>query len=333
MKMRQLGASGPTVSAIGLGCMRMSNVHGLNAPKNRDDEEEAIATIHASLDAGINLLDTGDFYGMGHNEMLVGRAIKGRRDDAIISVKFGAQRSPSGAFLGVDARPNSVKNFAAYSLQRLGIDVIDIYQPGRVDPDVPVEDTIGAIADLIQEGTVRYLGLSEATAEHIRRAHAVHPVTALEIEYSMATRFIEREILATTRELGIGVVAYGVAAQGLLLGNINGPLPLDDLRRKMLPRFQDDNIRHNLDAIAVLKALAAAKGFSPAQIAVAWVLSRGDDIVPLIGMSRPSRLPENLATLDIVFSPDELTRLDAAFGPGAIIGDRYPAPLMRLSPS
>jgi aryl-alcohol dehydrogenase-like predicted oxidoreductase len=313
--------------------MRMSNVHGLNAPKNRDDEEEAIATIHASLDAGINLLGTGDFYGMGHNEMLVGRAIKGRRDDAIISVKFGAQRSPSGAFLGVDARPNSVKNFAAYSLQRLGIEVIDIYQPGRIDPNVPVEDTIGAISDLIQEGKVRFLGLSEATAEHIRRAHAVHPVAALEIEYSLATRFIEREILATTRELGIGVVAYGVAAQGLLLGDINGPLPVDDPRRKMLPRFQDDNLRHNLEPVAVLKELAAAKGFTPAQIAIAWVLSQGDDIVPIVGMSRPSRLPENLATLDILLSPDELAQLDGAFAPGAIIGDRYPAPLMSLSPS
>jgi aryl-alcohol dehydrogenase-like predicted oxidoreductase len=333
MKTRQLGASGPTVSAIGLGCMRMSNVHGLNTPKNPDDEEAATATIHASLDAGINLLNTGDFYGMGHNEMLVGRAIKGRRDDAIISVKFGAQRSPAGAFLGVDARPNSVKNFAAYSLQRLGIDVIDIYQPGRVDPDVPVEDTIGAIADLIQEGKVRYLGLSEATAEHIRRAHAVHPVTVLEIEYSLATRFIEREILATTRELGIGVVAYGIAAQGLLLGDINGPLPSDDPRRKMLPRFQDDNLRHNLEPVALLKELAAAKGFTPAQIAMAWVLSRGDDIVPLVGMSRPSRLPENLATLDILLSPDELAQLDSAFAPGAIIGDRYPASLMSLSPS
>jgi aryl-alcohol dehydrogenase-like predicted oxidoreductase len=332
MKMRKLGALGPSVSAIGLGCMRMSNVHGLNAPKNRDDEEEAIATIHASLDAGINLLDTGDFYGMGHNEMLVGRALKGRRDKAIISVKFGAQRAPSGAFLGVDARPNSVKNFAAYSLQRLGIDVIDIYQPGRVDPDVPIEDTVGAIADLIQEGKVRYLGLSEASAENIRRAHAVHPVTALEIEYSLATRFIEREILPTTRELGIGVVAYGVAAQGLLLGDINGPLSPDDPRRKMLPRFQDDNLRHNLAAVAVLKELADAKGLTPAQIAIAWVLSQDDDIVPLVGMSRRSRLPENLATLDIVFRPDELAQLAAAFRPGAIMGARYPAALASLSP-
>ena len=333
MKMRQLGASGPTVSAIGLGCMRMSNLQGAHTSKNRNDEEQGLATIQAALDAGINLLNTGDFYGMGHNEMLVGRAIKGRRDDAIISVKFGAQRSPSGTFLGVDARPSSVKNFAAYSLQRLGIDVIDIYQPGRVDANVPIEDTVGAIADLIREGKVRFLGLSEASAEHIRRAHAVHHVAALEIEYSLATRLIEREILPTVRELGIGVVAYSVVAQGLLVGNIEGPLPLDDPRRRVFPRFEDDNLQHNLERVALLKELAAAKGFTPTQIAIAWVLSRGDDIVPLVGMSRPSRLPENLAALDVQLSPADLTHLDSAFAPGAIIGDRHPAQLKHLAPS
>jgi aryl-alcohol dehydrogenase-like predicted oxidoreductase len=206
MEMRTLGQNGPRVSAMGLGCMRMSSFAG---PKSNTDEE-GIATIQAALEAGINFLNTGDFYGMGHNESLVGQAIKGRRDQALISVKFGALRSPSGQMLGIDTRPNAVKNFAAYSLQRLGVDVIDIYQPGRLDPNVPVEETVGAIADLIKEGRVRYLGLSETGAENIRRAHEVHPVTALEIEYSLGTRFIEKEILPTVRELGIGLVAYGV---------------------------------------------------------------------------------------------------------------------------
>jgi aryl-alcohol dehydrogenase-like predicted oxidoreductase len=320
MKMRQLGARGPAVSAIGLGCMRMAS---------RDD---GIATIRAALDAGINLLDTGDFYGMGHNEMLVGRALEGRRDDAVLSVKFGAMRSPTGAFLGFDGRPKAVKNFAAYSLQRLGVDVIDIYQPGRVDPDVPIEDTVGAIADLIQEGKVRYLGLSEAGVAHLRRAHAVHPVTALEIEYSLATRMIEPEILPAARELGIGIVAYGVVSQGLLLGTIEGPLPPGDPRAQLFPRFQGDNLLHNLQRVAVLKELAAAKGLSPAQVAIAWVLSRGDDIVPLIGMSRPSRLPENLAPLDLELTPADLATLDEAFAPGAILGDRQPTRFKHLAP-
>nr|WP_309471209.1 aldo/keto reductase [Streptomyces rapamycinicus] len=331
--MRRLGTQGPTVSAIGLGCMRMSNYQGSQETETRESEAISIATIHAALDAGINMLNTGDFYGMGHNEMLIGRAIRGRRrDDAVISVKFGAQRSPTGAFLGFDMRPAAVKNFASYSLQRLGVDVIDIYQPGRIDPNVPVEDTVGAIADLIQEGKVRYLGLSEANAEHLRRAHAVHPVAALEIEYSLATRLIEPEILPTARELGVGIVAYSVVAQGLLLGNIEFPLPADDPRSQNFPRFQGDNLLHNLERVAVLKDLAAARGVSPAQVAIAWVLSRGDDIVPLIGMSRPGRLPENLGTLDIQLSPDELATLDEAFAPGAIVGDRQPTRFKHLAP-
>jgi aryl-alcohol dehydrogenase-like predicted oxidoreductase len=279
------------------------------------------------------MLNTGDFYGMGHNEMLIGRALKGRRrDDAVISVKFGAQRSPTGAFLGFDTRPAAVKNFAAYSLKRLGVDVIDMYQPARIDPSVPVEDTVGAIADLIEEGKVRYLGLSEANAEHLRRAHAVHPVSALEIEYSLATRLIEPEILPTARELGVGIVAYSVVAQGLLLGTIEGPLPADDPRGHLFPRFQGDNLLHNLERVAVLKELAAAREASPAQVAIAWVLSRGDDIVPLIGMSRPGRLPENLATVDMQLSPGELAMLDEAFAPGAIAGDRQPTRFKHLVP-
>ncbi|WP_317259640.1 MULTISPECIES: aldo/keto reductase [Streptomyces] len=331
--MRRLGTQGPTVSAIGLGCMRMSNYQGSQGTETPESEANSIATIHAALDAGINMLNTGDFYGMGHNEMLIGRAIKGRRrDDAVISVKFGAQRSPTGAFLGFDMRPAAVKNFASYSLQRLGVDVIDIYQPGRIDPNVPVEDTVGAIADLIQEGKVRYLGLSEANAEHLRRAHAVHPVAALEIEYSLATRLIEPEILPTARELGVGIVAYSVVGQGLLLGNIEWPLPADDPRGQNFPRFQGDNLLHNLERVAVLKELAAARRVSPAQVAIAWVLSRGDDIVPLIGMSRPGRLPENLGTLDIQLSPDELATLDEAFALGAIVGDRQPTRFKHLAP-
>lgn len=331
MKMTRLGTDGPLVSAIGLGCMQMSGAIGSHPGPDRD--QEGIATIHAALDAGINLLNTGDFYGMGHNEMLVGRALKGRRDQAILSVKFGAQKSPSGAFLGFDSRPASIKNFAAYSLQRLGVEVIDIYQPARIAPDVPIEDTVGAIADLIQEGKVRFLGLSEANAEQVRRAHAVHPVTALEIEYSLATRLIERDIFPTARELGVGVVGYGVVAQGLLLGDLTAPLPPEDRRAKLFPRFQGANLVHNLERVAVLKELAAARGCTPAQLAIAWVLTRGQDIVPLIGMSRPSRLPENLATLELPLSEADLALLEETFADGAIIGDRQPPQFKHLVPN
>ena len=241
--------------------------------------QEAIATIEAALDAGINLLSTGDFYGMGHNEMLVGRAIKSRRDKAFLSVKFGAQFSPSGAFLGADLRPNSIKNFASYSLQRLGVDVIDLYEPGRLDPSIPVEETVGAVADLIQEGKVRYLGLSEVNAAQLRKANGVHPVAALEIEYSLATRFIERDILPTARELGIAIVPYNVLAHGLLTGSIDAPLPEGDYRLG-LPRFQVPNITHNLQPVSFLKKLAQEKHCTPAQLSVAWLLSRGDDVIP-----------------------------------------------------
>lgn len=328
MQMRKLGKDGPEVSAIGLGCLRMSM-----APRSRNPETEAesIATIHAAMDAGITLLDTGDFYGMGHNEMLVGRAIRGRRDSVFLSVKFGAQRAPSNAFLGFDCRPNSVKNFAAYSLQRLGVEVIDLYQPGRVDPDVPIEETVGAVADLINEGKVRYLGLSEASAENLAKAHKTHPVAALEIEYSLASRFIEKELLPTARHLGISIVAYNVLTQGLLTGSIKANLPANDPLR-YLPRFQGDNLTTNLKAVAALEQIATDKGCTPAQAAIAWVLSRGEDIVPLVGLSRPGRLAENLRALDIRFSPDELAELERTFSPGAILGDRYPAEVRHLSP-
>jgi aryl-alcohol dehydrogenase-like predicted oxidoreductase len=326
MKMRTLGRNGPLVSGIGLGCMRMSNFAG---PKASTDEE-GIATIQAALDAGINFLNTGDFYGMGHNELLVGQAIKGRRDQALISVKFGALRSPSGQFLGIDVRPNSVKNFAAYSLQRLGVDVIDIYQPGRIDPNVPVEETVGAIADLIKEGKVRYLGLSETGAENIRRAHKVHPVTILEIEYSLGTRFIEKEILPTVRELGIGLVAHGVVGQGLLTGSVRNDLAPNDARRE-LPKFDQENLPKNLEKVSLLERMALQKNCTTTQLAIAWVLAQGEDIVPLVGMSRRARLGENLKALDVTLTKEELGELDRTFALGAITGERYPAQVRHLS--
>lgn len=326
MEMRILGRIGPRVSAMGLGCMRMSNFVG---PKSSTDEE-GIATIRAALDAGINFLNTGDFYGMGHNELLVGRAIKGRRDQALISVKFGALRSHSGQFLGIDVRPNAVKNFAAYSLQRLGVDVIDIYQPGRIDPNVPVEETVGAIADLIKEGKVRYLGLSETGAENIRRAHKVHPVTALEIEYSLGTRFIEKEILPAVRELGIGVVAHGVVGQGLLTGSITNNMAPNDIRREF-PKFSQENLPKNLEKISLLEGMALQKSCTTTQLAIAWVLAQGEDIVPLVGMSRRARLAENLKALDVTLTKEELDNLDRTFALGAITGDRYPAQMRHLS--
>ena len=320
MEMRQLGRNGPQVSALGLGCMRMTALRGADTGAG---DEEGIATIHAALDAGVSLLNTGDFYGMGANEMLVGKAIKARRDQAFVSVKFGALRSPTGAIMGFDCRPQAVKNFCSYSLRRLGLDVIDLYQPARVDPNVPIEETIGAIADLIKDGKVRYLGVSEYNAEQLRRAHAVHPVSALEIEYSLASRFIEDEILPTARELGVGIVPYGVVTQGLLTGTLSGELPPDDVRR-MFPRFQGENLQKNLAAVTALREIGETKGGTPAQVAIAWVLAQGRDIVPLIGMSKRSRVPENLAALEVELTDADLQALGTAFAPGAIAGYRYP---------
>ncbi|SOE98958.1 Predicted oxidoreductase [Burkholderia sp. OK233] len=326
MEMRTLGKNGPRVSAMGLGCMRMSSF----ADPKTSTVEEGIATIQAALDAGINFLNTGDFYGMGHNELLVGQAIKGRRDQAIISVKFGALRSPSGQMLGIDVRPNAVKNFAAYSLQRLGVDVIDIYQPGRLDPNVPVEETVGAVSDLIKEGKVRYLGLSETGAENIRRAHKVHPVTALEIEYSLGTRFIENEILPTVRDLGIGLVAHGVVGQGLLTGSVRNDMPANDFRRQF-PKFDQENLPKNLEKVSFLESMARQKNCTTTQLAIAWVLSKGGDIVPLVGMSRRARLAENLKAFDVTLTKEDLNDLDRTFALGAITGDRYPAQIKHLS--
>ena len=324
MKTRRLGRDGPQVSAIGLGCMRMTP---MAAQPGKHGPEEGVATIQAALDAGVTLLNTGDFYAMGANEMLVGQALRGRRDQAFISVKFGSLRAPTGQFLGFDARPIAVKNFCAYSLQRLGVEVIDLYQPSRIDPAVPVEDTIGAVADLIREGKVRHLGVSEYNADQLRRAHAVHPVAALEIEYSLASRFIEAEILPTARELGVSVVPYSVVTQGLLTGDFPSELPAGDMRR-MFPRFQGDNLARNVAAVDALRAIAARKGATPAQVAIAWVLSRGEDMVPLVGMSSRDRLPENLGALDLQLSQEDLAALEQAFPQGAIVGDRYPGALL-----
>ncbi|MDP4150716.1 MAG: aldo/keto reductase [Bacteroidota bacterium] len=321
MTKRKLGKDGPDVSAIGLGCMRMSAAFGGQAK----DEAESIATIRSALDRGINFLNTADFYGSGHNELLVGRAIKGRRDEAVISVKFGALMAPGGGFRGFDLRPASIKNFITYSLVRLSVETIDIYQPGRLDPSVPLEEVVGTIADLIKEGKVRYLGLSEVSSEPLRKAHSICPVTALEVEYSLAKRMIEPELLPTARELGIGIVAFGNTAQGLLTGHVNAPLEPGDMRNR-LPRFQGENLSSNLEKVEVLKTMARDKGYSPAQLAIAWVHAQGNDIMPLVGMSQPSRLAENLQALEITFTNEELARLHTTFALGAIRGESYPPP-------
>jgi aryl-alcohol dehydrogenase-like predicted oxidoreductase len=296
------------------------------------DEAEGIATIHEALDAGITILNTGDFYSMGLNEMLVGKAIRGRRDQAFISVKCGAMRSPSNAFLGFDMRPKSIKNFCAYSLQRLGVDVIDLYQPARVDPEVPLEDTIGAIAELVAEGKVRYIGVSEYNADQLRRAQEVHPIAALEIEYSLASRFIEAEILPTARELGVGIVAYAVVTQGLLTGSVTAELPAGDLRLA-IPRFQGDNLIRNIAAVAALRDLASEHNATPAQIAIAWVMAQGDDIVPIVGMSNRKWIPENLGAAEVRLASTDLKKLDSLFQPGTIAGERQPAAMAKFSAS
>jgi aryl-alcohol dehydrogenase-like predicted oxidoreductase len=288
------------------------------------DDAEGVATLHAALEAGINFLDTADFYGMGHNESLIGRALKGRREQAFLSVKCGMMRSPTGAFLGLEGRPASIKNFATYSLQRLGVEVIDLYQAGRADPQVPYEETVGAIADLIAEGKVRYLGVSEVGADLLRRAHAVHPVTAIEIEYSLACRFIEADILPTARELSVGVVPYRVLADGLLSGAVSAG-HVGGNRHFLSPRLEGADLAHNLDAMAPLHTMAMVKGVAPARLAIEWLLSRGEDVVPIVGIRSRARLAEALTALDPLLDAADLSLLDQAFAPGAIHGDRYPA--------
>jgi aryl-alcohol dehydrogenase-like predicted oxidoreductase len=292
------------------------------------DEGESIATIHAALDAGINLLDTGDFYGMGHNEMLIGEALRGRkRQDAILSVKFGALRAPGGHFGGFDARPAAIRNFVAYSLKRLKTGYIDIYRPARLDPAVPIEDTVGAIADLIKAGYVRYLGLSEVSAETVARANKVHPVVDLQIEYALVTRMIERDILPKLRALGVGVTAYGVLSRGLIsTATVDGKTK----ERPFFPRFTGDNLKRNEELVKTLAEIAKARGISVAQLAIAWALGRGEDVVPLIGARRRDRLTEALSALDISFRESELSTIDEAAPDGAIAGTRYAEEQMKM---
>ncbi|RDI11105.1 aldo/keto reductase [Flavobacterium sp. AG291] len=317
IKKIQLGNNGPLVSKLGLGCMRMSSVWG----GAQNDENESIATIQQALDNGINFLNTGDFYGSGHNEMLVGKAIKGRRDDAFISVKFGAIFY-NGQWIGLDLRPVAIKNFINYSLTRLGIDTIDLYQPCRMDGSVPLEDIIGTISDLIKEGKVRHLGVSEITPEQLRKANSIHPISALEIGYSLADRQIETDLLPTAKELGIGVVAFANTAEGLLTGNMKAPLAENDYQNHF-SRFQGENLIKNLEKVEVLKAIANEKGFTPTQLAIAWVNAQGDHIMPLVSMSKRSRLPENMKAMEITFTPEEMNALNTNFAVGSILGGTY----------
>ncbi|OQQ16255.1 aldo/keto reductase [Streptomyces sp. M41(2017)] len=327
MQTRPLGTTGPQVSALGLGCMGMSALYG------DADRAESVATIHAALEAGVTLLDTGDFYAMGHNEMLIGEALRSAsaasRERALTSVKFGALRDPDGGWSGYDGRPAAVKNFAAYSLQRLGVDHIDVYRIARVDPGIPIEETVGAIAELVEAGHVRHIGLSEAGADSIRRAAATAPISDLQIEYSLISRGVEGEILAATRELGIGITAYGVLSRGLISGHFTADRQLgaNDFRA-MSPRFQGDNLRHNLSLVDALRKIAEQKGVSVAQIAIAWVLSRGEDIVPLVGARTRERLAEALGALDVTLDEADLAAIERAVPVGAAAGDRYPAAQM-----
>lgn len=323
MQTRSLGSTGPQVSALGLGAMGMSALYG------DADRAESIATIHAALEAGVTLIDTGDFYGMGHNEMLIGEALRtapaARREQALTSVKFGALRDPDGGWAGYDGRPAAVKNFAAYSLQRLGVDHIDVYRIARVDPDVPIEETVGAIAELVEKGYVRHVGLSEVGAETIRRAAATAPIADLQIEYSLISRGIEDKVLPVTRELGIGITAYGVLSRGLISGHFTADRQLasNDFRA-FSPRFQGENLQHNLGLVDALRKIAEQKGVSVAQIAIAWVLSRGEDVVPLIGARRRDRLTEALGALDVTLDAADLAAIEDAVPPGAAAGERYP---------
>jgi aryl-alcohol dehydrogenase-like predicted oxidoreductase len=323
MQYRQLGKNGPTVSALGLGTMGMSGMYG------PADRAESIATIHAALDAGITLLDTGDFYGMGHNELLLREALSGvSREQVVLSVKFGALRDPAGGWLGYDARPEAVKNFLAYSLQRLGVDYIDVYRPARLDPQVPIEETVGAIAEMVQAGYVRYIGLSEIGAQTLRRAAAVHPISDLQIEYSLISRGIEDAILPAARELGIGITAYGVLSRGLISGHWQKDSTAPNDFRTHAPRFQGANADANLALVETLRAVAEQLGATVAQVAIAWVLAQGNDIVPLIGARSRDRLAEALGALDVKLSSADLAAIERAIPKGAAAGARYSQPAM-----
>ncbi|MBB4907885.1 aldo/keto reductase [Actinophytocola algeriensis] len=322
--MTTLGTTGPAVSRIGLGLMGMSDLYG------PADEKESIATIHAAAEAGVTLLDTGDFYGMGHNELLLREALRTiDRDRVVISVKFGGLRDPDGGWHGQDNRPAAVKNFVAYSLRRLGTDHIDVYRPARLDPAVPIEDTMGALAELVEAGHIRHIGLSEMGASTLRRASAVHPVVDLQIEYSLLSRGIEAEILPAARELGMGITAYGVLSRGLLSGHWTPErsLPAGDFRG-FSPRFQGPNLSQNLALVEALREVAEARGVTVAQVAIAWVASRGADIVPLVGARTRERLAESLGALELELSTADLAAIEKAVPSGAASGARYAEPLM-----
>ena len=328
MNARSLGPTGLTVSALGLGCMGMSDFYG------PADEAESVATIHAALNAGITLLDTGDYYAAGHNELLIREALRSRqREQAVVSVKFGLMRGPDGSIVGNDLRPAAARNFLAYTLRRLGTEYVDVYRPGRVFPDVPIEETVGAIAEMVEAGYVRHLGLSEVGAETIRRAHAVLPVADVQIEYSLISRGIEEEILPTCRELGIGVTAYGVLSRGLLSGHWStereASLTPHDFRASA-PRFQGENLARNLELVETLRAVADEKDATVAQLAIAWALSRGEDVVPLVGARTRERLAESLGAVEVDLTQDDLTRIENAVPMDAVAGERYHAEQMAI---
>ena len=318
---RKLGATGPEVFPIALGCMGMSGMYGAT------DDEENLATIHAAIDAGVNVLDTGDFYGMGRNEMLIGRALRFGRDEVLLSVKFGAQRGPNGAWLGYDARPAAVKTALAYSLKRLGVEYIDIYRPSRLDPSVPIEDTVGAIAEMVKAGYVRHIGLSEVGPETIRRAAAVHPIVDLQIEYALVSRMPEAKIFPVLDELGIGATTYGALSRGLLSGS--QPAAAGDFRAN-LPRFTGDNLARNRQLVARIKEIAGGKGITQVQLAVAWVLAKRSSIVPVIGARTRAQLAESLGALEVKLSAEEIAEIEAAVPAEAVAGTRYDGNQMRM---
>jgi aryl-alcohol dehydrogenase-like predicted oxidoreductase len=317
MKTRQLGANGPTVSAIGLGCMGMSDLYGPAV------DADSIETVRAALDAGITLFDSGDYYGGGHNEMLLRQALRGRkREEYVLSIKFGALRDPGGGWLGVDTRPAAIKNFLAYTLQRLGVEYVDIYRPGRLDPSVPIEESVGAMAEMVRAGYLKHVGLSEVGVQTLRRAHAVHPISDLQIEYSLFSREIEREILPACRQLGIGVTAYGVLSRGLLSGYWTRERQARDFRG-ILPRFQGENLERNLGLVEKLRGFATRRDATVAQVAVAWVLSRGADIVPLVGARRVDQLSESVKGVELGLTAEDLAEIERLIPPDAASGDRY----------
>ncbi len=318
---RKLGATGPEVFPLALGCMGMSGAYGAT------DDAESIATIHAAIDAGVNLLDTGDFYGMGHNEMLLGRALRLQRDQVLLSVKFGAQRGPNGAWLGYDARPAAVKTWLAYSLKRLGVEYIDIYRPARLDPNVPIEETIGAIAEMVQAGYVRHIGLSEVGPETIRRAAAVHPIADLQIEYALVSRNPEAKIFTVLEELGIGATTYGALSRGLLSGS---RLAAAGDFRAYLPRFTGENLARNQQLVARLKEIAAGKGITQTQLALAWVLSKQGWVVPVIGARTRAQLAESLGALAVKLTAEEIAEIEAAVPAEAVAGTRYDGNQMQM---